>query len=175
MNCLRTGDVVASDEWLHTPRVARWARLRLPTGQVARSLWTEEGRALNKIRISRNVKVDPSFAEVRYFFKLQLRDEEDEQAFAMVDIYSPPDRNLLTESSNTLWSCTRQAGDLGLCVVPITHIKSVVALVPHPPMDNLALGDFSNQVFVVEKMGLDVTQLAGVEENADFGNDEGED
>ncbi|KAI0681811.1 hypothetical protein BC835DRAFT_1425193 [Cytidiella melzeri] len=106
---LRAADLVASDEWLCTPQVARWARLRLPTGQVARSLWIEEGRALNKIRISHNVKIlspaheeDPSFAEVWYFFKSRLCDEEDEQALAMVDVYGPPDRNLLAESSNTL-------------------------------------------------------------------------
>lgn len=43
-------------EWLQAPSVARWARLRLPTGQVARSLWKEEARAISRIRISRNVK-----------------------------------------------------------------------------------------------------------------------
>ena len=39
------------------PKIARWARLRLPNGQVARSRWKESHKPLNKIRVSRNVKV----------------------------------------------------------------------------------------------------------------------
>jgi hypothetical protein len=37
--------------------VHRWARLRLPNGQVARSLWKESLKPLTKTRMSRNVKV----------------------------------------------------------------------------------------------------------------------
>ena len=37
--------------------VQRWARLCLPTGQVARSIWKEGLKPLNRVRISRNVKV----------------------------------------------------------------------------------------------------------------------
>jgi hypothetical protein len=36
--------------------VRRWARLRLPNGQVARSMWKESLKPLTKIRIARNVK-----------------------------------------------------------------------------------------------------------------------
>ncbi len=42
-------------DWV--PKVARWARLRLPNGQVARSLWKESLKSLSHIRIARNVKV----------------------------------------------------------------------------------------------------------------------
>ena len=38
--------------------VVRWARLRLPTGQTARSLWGEQSKALEKLCMARNVKVD---------------------------------------------------------------------------------------------------------------------
>jgi hypothetical protein len=38
-------------------RVLRWARLRVPTGQVARSLWKESLKAINQVRMARNVKV----------------------------------------------------------------------------------------------------------------------
>ena len=41
------------DEW--QPMVTRWARLRLPNGQIARSAWKEKEKA--KVRITRNVKV----------------------------------------------------------------------------------------------------------------------
>ena len=37
--------------------VIRWARLRLPTGQIARSLWGEKSKTLQKLRMARNVKV----------------------------------------------------------------------------------------------------------------------
>ena len=37
--------------------VVRWARLRLPNGQIARSMWKEGMKELHQIRISRNVKV----------------------------------------------------------------------------------------------------------------------
>ena len=43
------------------PKIARWARLRLPNGQVARSRWKESKKPLNKIRTSRNVKVSCPF------------------------------------------------------------------------------------------------------------------
>ena len=39
------------------PKVTRWARLRLPNGQVARSRWKESIKPLGKVRIARNVKV----------------------------------------------------------------------------------------------------------------------
>jgi hypothetical protein len=43
---------------LPTPFAAvRWGRLRLPNGQIARSLWTEQSKPIDKIRMARNVKV----------------------------------------------------------------------------------------------------------------------
>ena len=38
-------------------KIRRWGRVRLPNGQVARSLWCEKRRTGPKIRVSRNVKV----------------------------------------------------------------------------------------------------------------------
>jgi len=49
----QTGDDVAN--W--NPRVFRWARLHLPTGQVVRSAWKEKTKSLEKVRMSRNVRV----------------------------------------------------------------------------------------------------------------------
>jgi hypothetical protein len=37
--------------------VYRWARLRLPNGQIARSAWKESLKPLTKVRMARNVKV----------------------------------------------------------------------------------------------------------------------
>jgi hypothetical protein len=38
--------------------VHRWARLSLPTGQIARSRWKESLKPLDKVRMARNVKVN---------------------------------------------------------------------------------------------------------------------
>ena len=46
------------------PKVTRWARLRLPNGQIARSRWKEASKPINKIRISRNVKVSSTVTNV---------------------------------------------------------------------------------------------------------------
>ena len=43
------------NEW--PPKIIRWARLRLPNGQIVRSRWKEVLKPINKIRTSRNVKV----------------------------------------------------------------------------------------------------------------------
>ncbi|KAG1845771.1 hypothetical protein C8R48DRAFT_616896 [Suillus tomentosus] len=39
------------------PHIKRWARLLLPNGQVARSAWRENLKALEQIRVSRNIQV----------------------------------------------------------------------------------------------------------------------
>ncbi len=46
-----------SNESQWCPNVARWARLRLPNGQIARSKWKEIMKPIDKVRISRHVKV----------------------------------------------------------------------------------------------------------------------
>jgi hypothetical protein len=39
------------------PKFKRWARLRLPNGQIARCAWKETLRSADKVRMARNVKV----------------------------------------------------------------------------------------------------------------------
>lgn len=39
------------------PKIACWSRLKLPNDQIARSLWKEANRPLERIRMARNVKV----------------------------------------------------------------------------------------------------------------------
>jgi hypothetical protein len=46
---------VSSTNWC--PKVTRWARLQLPSGQVARSRRKESLKPLGKLRTARNVKV----------------------------------------------------------------------------------------------------------------------
>ncbi len=51
----RNADITAN--WLQQPKLAKWARLQLPNGQIARSLWKEQTKTLEQLRTSRNVKV----------------------------------------------------------------------------------------------------------------------
>ncbi|KAF8805085.1 hypothetical protein BYT27DRAFT_7225102 [Phlegmacium glaucopus] len=74
--------------------VCRWARLQLPNGQVARSLWKESLKPLTKIRMARNVKACTSII---------LKTDE---TFALISTYSPPHAEILQKSHNTYWSCT---------------------------------------------------------------------
>ncbi|KAJ4475430.1 hypothetical protein C8R41DRAFT_774526 [Lentinula lateritia] len=64
-----------SESWI--PKVVRWARVKLPNGQIARSRWKEDVMALNSIRISRNVKVSISYSTdtlnfAYYFLRFKL-------------------------------------------------------------------------------------------------------
>ncbi len=43
-------------------RLRKWARLRLPNGQIARSAWKEVLKPLEKLRMARNVKVCHTFS-----------------------------------------------------------------------------------------------------------------
>ena len=78
------------------------------------------------------------------------------EAFALVSVYGPPDADLLEESYHTLHACTYQGQD-NLKVVKISDILSVISMQPLP-----LIGDEQeNRWFVVEKSGLDDTELTG--------------
>lgn len=156
--------------------VVRWARLRLPNGQIARSAWKEHRRPLHKVRMARNVKVWPSLdleicpkvgsqilydgkhviTEVQFFFRAEVNGAP--EAFALVDFYSDPWDVLLEESHQTVWSCGRELG-AHLSVIPVKSILSVVAMIPHKIEE-----DDDLRYFLVEKPGLDVISLAGYDE-----------
>lgn len=80
---------------------------------------------------------------------------------ALVSLYSRPDETLLSLSVNTLWSCEYQ-GDDALMFIDVKIIQAVVAMIPH----RVELPGFppSERFFLVEKPGLDVAMMAGVEE-----------
>jgi len=45
-------------EWEQS--VVRWARIRLPNGQIARTAWKEKLKRLGRVRMARMVKVSSS-------------------------------------------------------------------------------------------------------------------
>ena len=167
--------------------VYRWARLRLPNGQIARSAWKESLKPLTKVRMTRNVKVCTyfvhypqllileifkiiaanqtiEFAEVLFYFQLHIvaGGINANETFALVSKYSPPHTEILEESYHTFWSCTH--GEIeNMEIIPVKSILAVVAMIPH----NLTSNDPKQQYFLSEKPGLEVACLAGVEESMD--------
>lgn len=47
-------------------RVIRWARLRIPTGQIARSAWKEKLKSASNVRMARNVKLKVSSIDLAF-------------------------------------------------------------------------------------------------------------
>ncbi|KAH7905503.1 hypothetical protein BJ138DRAFT_1017616, partial [Hygrophoropsis aurantiaca] len=150
-----------------TLSITRWARLGLPNGQIARSAWKEKLKALKDVRMARNIKLlrngKIDFAEVQYYFRAKVDnpavdtelEDSETSTLALVSIYSPPDAAILESSYNTVWIC-RYQGNASLTVVDVKNITSVVAMVP--------AGDRENEYFVVEKPGLEVAYMGGIEE-----------
>ncbi|KAG6874707.1 hypothetical protein C0992_006918 [Termitomyces sp. T32_za158] len=159
-----------------TFNLIRWARLRLPNGQVARSAWKETQKPLSRLRMARNVKLihcrNLEFGEVHFYFRIVIGEEI--RTLAMIDLYSRPNSNLLRESYCTLWTCKRASGER-VVVVDAKAIQSVVCMAPHSVE---MLGDgWEDWVFLVEKPGLDIAELSGVfeagghEDEEEFGED----
>lgn len=104
-------------------------------------------------------------AEVRFF--IHVNREEGDMGLTLVSLFSKPDEHLKTLSVNTLWSCEYQ-GDGGLKFIDVKTIQAVVAMIPHKP--KIPGRPPSERFFLVEKPGLDVATIAGVEEG--MGGDE---
>ena len=87
---------------------------------------------------------------------------EDEQiALALISLYTRPDPTLIALSVNTLWSCEYE-GDATLKFINVKTIQAVVSMIPHKPViDGQQVGE---QFFLVEKPGLDVAVMSGVQE-----------
>jgi hypothetical protein len=180
---------------LDLSKIRRWGRVRLPNGQVARSLWSEKRRTSQKVRVSRNVKVwiyghdfgyhllmhdkmllnrQIEYGEVQFYFLLFATEGPDAShapptAHALVSVYTRPIQDLLDESSNTLWAC-QYTGNGDLRVVDISTIVACVSMQPLPPFPN----DPPGLLFVLEKSGLEDFQLTGFEEPIDLDNDSAE-
>lgn len=83
-------------------------------------------------------------------------------AFALVSLYSRPDRVLLEESSKTLWAC-KYLGSENLRIVSVKALRSVVSMQPLPFFPHEEAGKW----FVVQKPGIDNAIMTGHEEDMD--------
>ncbi|KAM6492088.1 hypothetical protein JOM56_011812 [Amanita muscaria] len=141
--------------------VRRWGRLRLPNGQVARSRYKESRNTQLPQRISRNVKLklntELRYGEVLFFFSDETADQVI-SCYALVSVYGPPNADLLEESSHALRACPYY-GDENLHLIHFRSILSVVSMQPLPTCrDDVGL---DSHFFVVEKSGIDDTELTG--------------
>jgi hypothetical protein len=82
----------------------------------------------------------------------------------VISVYSSPLPDLLTRSHGTFISC-KYFGDHNLIVVDVTSIKAVVAMIPHSPPGIDVVED--KYYYLVERPGLDVTDLGGIHEMFD--------
>ena len=80
---------------------------------------------------------------------------------ALVSLFSKPDAHLQTLSVNRLWSYEYQ-GDKALKFIDVKTIQAVIAMISHKP--KISGHPPSECFFLVEKLGLDVATIAGVEE-----------
>jgi hypothetical protein len=89
------------------------------------------------------------------------RDGED-IVLGLVLLFSKPDPTLLQRSVRTLWSCEYQ-GDSALVFIDVKSIQVVVSMIPHTP--SISGNVPTERFFLVEKPGLDVIIIAGMEEH----------
>ena len=144
-----------ADTWAHA--VCRWAKLQLPNGQKARSVWHETSIS-GKCRRLSCVEVSPTstylgcsvfktwkqvnynnniyIANVLYYFCIRFGDSR--YPLAMVNVFSEPDPEVLAESSSTVYLCDLLTGHNSITVVPITAIHSVVAMFPEMRIEQSA-------------------------------------
>ncbi|KAF9463667.1 hypothetical protein BDZ94DRAFT_1258256, partial [Collybia nuda] len=149
------------DQW---PRaVARWARLRLPNGQTARSTWYEE-RATKPLRKTSCVKFGLNqqrtlLADIKYFFRIRFGNIS--HTLAVISVFSSRDEELFQKSHGTVYVCRHQ-GDAALKVINVKSIESVVSMCPdYQVTSEGVIIRPENQFFFMEAPFLKVTSLWG--------------
>ncbi|EIW55808.1 uncharacterized protein TRAVEDRAFT_129723 [Trametes versicolor FP-101664 SS1] len=165
--------VIIDPRW--RPSVQRWARLRLPNGQIARSAWLEVAREERGLFPRRaRMLTQTRFVEVMYYFQYDIHDVV--HNFAMVSEFSSPDPTIARETFGVLLACLHR-GDLSRRIIDVKEIVSAVGMVPLPTTAEERARDptgtlYADRYFVVEKPGLEVAVLGGIEEDDDDDDDD---
>ncbi|KAJ3508503.1 hypothetical protein NLJ89_g5715 [Agrocybe chaxingu] len=127
------------------PQVLKWARLQIPNQQIVRSAWKEKNKALEKVRMARNIMFHketaakmPSFGEIQYFFQLKMHGAD--HTVALVSIFDPPDPTLAEASSGALLRENRHSALLSdLCRTPDLRLRPSLFADP-PTLTTACLG-----------------------------------
>ncbi len=135
-----------------TLKVQRWARLRLPNGQIVRSRFAKaEQQPLQKIRIARIAKVggfsihiysykltiqiqliingEAEIGEVLYYCRIPIHQERRLRTVAVVSLFGARQRELYSTSHKTVW-LSEYLGEEAVRVVDVACIQSLAAMVP---------------------------------------------
>ncbi|KAG7089248.1 hypothetical protein E1B28_010947 [Marasmius oreades] len=132
-------------------QVTRFARLRLPNGQEARSLWKEANRETDLVRRARNVKpllTDLRYAEVLYYFTAMQGNTQ--FTLAAVMFYSNPDPDIQEESLGMLNVCTKEED---VQIIDAKWIVEVVGMIPfRRPEIPWNDEEDTSEYFVLEKL-----------------------
>ncbi|KAH9159369.1 hypothetical protein EDB89DRAFT_1887518 [Lactarius sanguifluus] len=115
------------DSWPNA--VCRWAKLRLPNGQMARSVWLESN-VTTKLRRTSCIKREGGTRIGNIEFYFYIRFGEAQYPLAMVSLFSLPDAEVLSDSSGTVYLSESGSAPDGLVVIPVTAILSVVSMFP---------------------------------------------
>ncbi|KAF8587607.1 hypothetical protein K439DRAFT_1645815 [Ramaria rubella] len=138
-------------------KIIKWGRLRLPTGQIACSIYKEAWTPLEQLCQARCIKVE--FAEVNFYFQISL--EVEIQTVALVRLYSGPDTDLHADLCWTVYSVAQLSEYEGFCIVDVKDIQSVIAMILHN--HHIIPGD--KRFFLWEQMGLDISTLGVPEQD----------
>ncbi|KAK7006805.1 hypothetical protein R3P38DRAFT_2555038 [Favolaschia claudopus] len=146
--------------------------MRLPNGQIVRSVWKDDrtqdcSEYQSKIYFALHhddiqlltclqyIAEDEStlYGEVQFFFQASVNG--DEKTLALISVYSPPNAALLEKSFQTVAECN-YFGDDNLQVISILQIEAGVGMIPV---------DDTGKYFVAEKLGLELESMAGALED----------
>ena len=163
------------DTWPHT--VCHWAKLQLPNGQIACSVW-HETTVESKLCRASCVEVSDSIfyishyfintaaqviydnkidiANVLYFFCLHFGDVQ--YPLAMIELFSDPDGDVLSESSGTVYLCDPCKS---ITIFPITSIHSVVAMFPDMQVDPSGNISVTGKFSLMQHFYIKVVQFTG--------------
>ncbi|KIM56828.1 hypothetical protein SCLCIDRAFT_29257 [Scleroderma citrinum Foug A] len=147
------------------PRITKWAWLRLPNGQIARSAWREKLHLPDQIHVSCNVKFfsqgTTQCGEVQFFTRLAVGDNEHAEFIDVTivcmysTLYSTPDAKLLQLLHHVVLAS--QLTDT-ISVILVKQITGVIAMIPQQMV--LPLGVEQEVYCLMEQPGNPFDQLA---------------
>ncbi|KAH9002127.1 hypothetical protein EDB86DRAFT_2801244 [Lactarius hatsudake] len=145
------------DSWSKT--ICRWAKLRLPNGQMARSVW-QESRILSNVRRASCIEYNSTMRIANVEFYFYMRFGESHHPLAMVTLFSLPDKDVFSDSSKTVYLCEPTQTRV---VIPITAINMVVSMFPEYKVDDNGVED-TGKFSLMRHAYLEVTKYPAEED-----------
>ncbi|KAF8269529.1 hypothetical protein EI94DRAFT_1573913 [Lactarius quietus] len=111
--------------------ICRWVKLHLPNGQTVQSVWYESNvnmklRQMSCVEFKQEIGM--CVAEVLFYF--YIRFGETQHPLAMISMFSLPDREVLSDSSGTIYLCEPLPSPDGLAIIPVKSIILVISMFP---------------------------------------------